>query len=115
MNYVFNVVLLSLVGTMMLAFIGRFVDIMGVNDLGSGIAFGSILFFTLIVFVLLCWQTPSLASALTGGATLQGSVRTIYNMARKGLSKAGYGATKAKDKVKDTWNKHRSGGNIKKS
>lgn len=115
LNYVFNIVLLSLIGSMMLTFITDYIDIMGVEDIASAGALGVILLLTLIVFVLLCWMTPQIASALTGGGAIQGSMRTIYNVARKGLSKTAYGAGNVGTSVKNAWSKGRNGGSIKKS
>ena len=81
---------------MMLKFTSIFIDLVGVDNIGAALATGTVLLFTLIVFVLLIWMTPQISSALTGGSALQGAMRTVYNMARKSLSKADYGANKAK-------------------
>lgn len=110
LNYVFNILLLSLIGSMMLVFIKDYVDIMGVEDIVTAGTLGIILFFTLIVFVLLCWMTPQLASALTGGGAIQGSMRTVYNIARKGLSKTDTGIRKISNSFGG-----KKGGSIKKS
>ncbi|WP_315338314.1 type IV secretion system protein [Neisseria sicca] len=96
LNYIFNVVLLAVIGSMMLKFTSIFIDLVGVDNIGAALATGTVLLFTLIVFVLLIWMTPQISSALTGGSALQGAMRTVYNMARKSLSKADYGANKAK-------------------
>ncbi|MDO5069405.1 MAG: type IV secretion system protein [Neisseria zoodegmatis] len=110
LNYVFNILLLSLIGSMMLVFIKDYVDIMGVEDIVTAGTLGIILFFTLIVFVLLCWMTPQLASALTGGGAIQGSMRTVYNIARKGLSKTDTGIREISNSFGG-----KKGGSIKKS
>ena len=96
LNYIFNVVLLAVIGSMMLKFTSIFIDLVGVDNIGAALATGTVLLFTLIVFVLLIWMTPQISSALTGGSALQGAMRTVYSMARQSLSKAGYGANKAK-------------------
>lgn len=110
LNYVFNILLLSLIGSMMLVFIKDYVDIMGVEDIVTAGTLGIILLLTLIVFVLLCWMTPQLASALTGGGAIQGSMRTVYNIARKGLSKTDTGIRKISNSLGG-----KKGGSIKKS
>lgn len=96
LNYIFNIVLLAVIGSMMLKFTSTFIDLVGVDNIGAALATGAVLLFTLIVFVLLIWMTPQISSALTGGSALQGAMRTVYSMARQSLSKAGYGANKAK-------------------
>ena len=95
---------------MMLVFIKDYVDIMGVEDIVTAGTLGIILLLTLIVFVLLCWMTPQLASALTGGGAIQGSMRTVYNIARKGLSKTDTGIRKISNSLGG-----KKGGSIKKS
>ncbi|MBS5836098.1 MAG: type IV secretion system protein, partial [Neisseria sp.] len=82
LNYIFNVVLLAVIGSMMLKFTSIFIDLVGVDNIGAALATGTVLLFTLIVFVLLIWMTPQISSALTGGSALQGAMRTVYSMAR---------------------------------
>lgn len=112
LNYVFNIVLLSIIGSMMLAFIRDYLDIMGVEDIGSAGVFGLILLMTLIVFVLLIWMTPQISSALTGGGAIQGSMRTMYNMARKGLSKAEKPVRSSTNAAVNKWKKWRAKGGV---
>lgn len=104
LNYIFNVVLLAVIGSMMLKFTSIFIDLVGVDNIGAALATGTVLLFTLIVFVLLIWMTPQISSALTGGSALQGAMRTVYSMARQSLSKAGYGANKAKGYAEKKYN-----------
>ena len=68
----------------------------------------------LLVFVVVCWNIPQIASALTGGGAIQGSMRTVYNMARGGLRKAGNTTEKGVNKVRSRFGKS-GGGNIKKT
>lgn len=91
LNYIFTIVLFSILGSMMLAFIRDYVDVMGADNLMSAMSLSIILLFVTIVFIVVCWFLPQIASALTGGGAIQGSMRTIYNVARKGLSKADSG------------------------
>ncbi|WP_373700741.1 type IV secretion system protein [Neisseria dentiae] len=113
LNYVFTIVLFSVLGSMMLTFIKDYVDIMGADNFAAASSLAILLLLITILFIVVCWYTPQIASALTGGGAIQGSMRTIYNMARKGVSQASYGAGKVGETAKNRWVKYRSGGNIK--
>ena len=110
LNYVFTIVLFSILGSMMLAFIKDYVDIMGADNIMSAMSLSIILLFVTIVFIVVCWFIPQIASALTGGGAIQGSMRTVYHMARKGLSKADSGVRTA---IKPVQNRLGNGGSIK--
>ena len=87
---------------------------MGADNLMSAMSLSIILLFVTIVFIVVCWFLPQIASALTGGGAIQGSMRTIYNVARKGLSKADSGVRVAMKPVQGRLGR-KGGGNIKKS
>lgn len=110
LNYVFTIVLFSILGSMMLAFIKDYVDIMGADNIMSAMSLSIILLFVTIVFIVVCWFIPQIASALTGGGAIQGSMRTVYHMARKGLSNADSGVRTA---IKPVQNRLGNGGSIK--
>ena len=114
LNYVFMIVLLSILGSMKLAFIKSYVDIMGADNLAAAGNLALLLLLSLLVFVVVCWNIPQIASALTGGGAIQGSMRTVYNMSRGGLRKAGNATEKGVNKVKSHFGKS-GGGNIKKT
>ena len=114
LNYVFMIVLLSILGSMKLAFISSYVDIMGADNLVAAGNLAILLLLALLVFVVVCWNIPQIASALTGGGAIQGSMRTVYNMARGGLRKAGNTTEKGVNKVRSRFGKS-GGGNIKKT
>ncbi len=59
---------------MKLAFISSYVDIMGANNLVAAGNLAILLLLALLVFVVVCWNIPEIASALTGGGAIQGSM-----------------------------------------
>lgn len=108
LNYVFSTVFLSLIGSMMLNFINTYIDIKGVADLASASFLLLQLVLVAFVFLIVTLGIPQLASALMGGASIPLSGRTMYSMARGGVTSP-YKAYKTLSKL---FGGKGSGGNI---
>ncbi len=86
-NFVFACVLLGIAGTLEIQFIDSLITTMRPQDnFGMASAFMAILFFATIVFIILVWNIPQIAAALTGGASTSGHARGIGGLARGGAA-----------------------------
>lgn len=110
LNYIFTIVLFSVLGSLMLTFIKDYVDIMGADNIAAASSLAMLLLLITVLFIIVCFFIPQVASAITGGGAIQGSMRTIYNVARSSLSKTDAGYRNIKRSFGN-----KEGGDIKKS
>ena len=101
LNYSITVVFFVILGALQNDFFKNHLESAVVGDILSvAQVLGLIPLFLLstVIFILVAWSIPSIASALTGGAAVNGFSRTIMSMARmvKGMKLPGGNSVKSK-------------------
>ena len=85
LNYSVTVVFFVILGTLQNDFFKNHLENAVVGDITSlaqVMGLIPLFFLSTVIFILVAWSIPSIASALTGGASVNGFSRTIMSMAR---------------------------------
>lgn len=101
LNYSVTVVFFVILGTLQNDFFKNHLENAVVGDITSlaqVMGLIPLFFLSTVIFILVAWSIPSIASALTGGASVNGFSRTIMSMARwaKGVKLPGGNSVKPK-------------------
>ena len=101
LNYSVTVVFFVILGTLQNDFFKNHLENAVVGDITSlaqVMGLIPLFFLSTVIFILVAWSIPSIASALTGGASVNGFSRTIMSMARwaKGVKLPGWNSIKPK-------------------
>ena len=101
LNYSVTVVFFVILGTLQNDFFKNHLENAVVGDITSlaqVMGLIPLFFLSTVIFILVAWSIPSIASALTGGASVNGFSRTIMSMARwaKGVKLPGGNSIKPK-------------------
>ena len=101
LNYSVTVVFYVILGALQNDFFKNQLERAVVGEIGSGaqvVGLIPLFFLSTTIFILVAWSIPSISSALTGGASVNGFSRTVMSVARwaKGVKLPGGGKVKLK-------------------
>jgi len=101
LNYSVTVVFYVILGALQNDFFKNQLERAVVGEIGSVAQVGGLIplfFLSTTIFILVAWSIPSISSALTGGASVNGFSRTVMSVARwaKGVKLPGGGKVKPK-------------------
>lgn len=115
-NYVITILLLTIVASLQIKFFENAMNTLQPHeDITLAIAFVVMLMFMTVVYIILIWNVPNIASALTGGAAVNTGSRELGRLVGNAASMVGAHRQGKRDKDKDKdKNKNSNGSNLNK-
>lgn len=112
-NYILNIVMLSLLSTMLITFFDQKISEFGsstLNSIAQALLLPGPFLIMTFMFLIVAWNIPSITTALTGGGSISGFAHGVRNIVNFGRAIGGVGQSAARSAAKF----NSSGGSVSK-